>query len=60
LSITEKLIDKFTPLRLFEEKINQLFRLSDSMDTEAEVEMEIFEVILQKHVFIKEYRDKEI
>lgn len=58
ISISELLIDKFTPLRLFEEKINQLFSLSDSMDTESEVEMEIFEVVLQKHVFIKKYRIK--
>lgn len=56
--ISERLIDKFIPLRLFEEKINQLFSLSDSMDNETEVKMEIFEVILQKHVFIKEYRIK--
>lgn len=56
--ITEKLIDTFSPLRVFEEKINQLFSLSDSMDGQAEVVMEIFEVVLQRHVFIKKYRIK--
>lgn len=56
--ISEQLIDKFIPLRIFEEKIDQLFSLSDSMDTQTEILMEIYEVILQRHVFIKKYRIK--
>lgn len=56
--ISEYLTEKFIPLRSFEEKIKQLYRLSDSMDNEAEIVIEISEERNHKQTKIKEYKIK--
>lgn len=56
--ITEHLSENFIPLRIFEDKINQLYSLSDSMDGDAEIVMEICEDGLQNQTKIREYRIK--
>jgi len=54
--ISESLTEKFIPLRSFEEKIKQLYRLSDSMDNEADVIIEISEEKQHKQLKLKEYK----
>lgn len=56
--ISEYLTEKFIPMRSFEDKINQLYRLSDSMDNDAEIVFEISEEKNHKQSKIKEYRIK--
>jgi hypothetical protein len=53
--VSEYLKEKFIPLRTFEDTINQLFTLSDSMDSEAEIVMEVFENQLYSQIKIKSY-----
>jgi len=56
--ISEKLVDNFISLRAFEDKINQLYRLSDTMDNEAEIVLEIVEERNQRQTRLKQFKIK--
>lgn len=53
--ISEHLLESFIPLRSFEDTITQLYTLSDSMDSDAEVVMEIAEEQIHLQKTIKSY-----
>ena len=60
---SESLREDFIPLRTFEDKIDQLYTLSDSMDSEAEIVMEIceqssFNQIKLRGYSVKKYNQK--
>ena len=54
--ISEKLKEKFIPLLRFQDKINQLFSLSDTMDNGAEIVLEIAEERNLNQRKIREYK----
>lgn len=54
--ISERLVEKFLPLRTFEDKINQLYTLSDSADGDAEIILEVWEENSFNQTKIREYR----
>jgi hypothetical protein len=56
--ISEHLSERFIPLRTFEDKIVQLFTLSDSMDSDAEIVMEIVEELGHSQKKVKSYTIK--
>jgi hypothetical protein len=56
--ISSELAENFIPLRNFEEKINQLYSLSDAMDWEAEIILEINQETPRGYTKIKEYKVK--
>lgn len=56
--ITEKLGVNLTPLRLFEDKIIQLFSFSDAMHASAEVIMEIGVEIMGRYTALRQYNIK--
>lgn len=53
--VSEQLKEKFIPLRSFEDTIRQLYTLSDSMDGDAKIVMEIYENQLYNRIKIKSY-----
>jgi hypothetical protein len=54
--ISESLVEKFLPLRTFEDRINQLYTLSDSADGDAEIILEVCEENSYSQTRIREYR----
>jgi hypothetical protein len=54
--ISEVLQEGAVPLRVFEDKINQLYALSDAMDSDAEIIFEIVEERINAQAKIREYR----
>jgi len=56
--ISTILNENFIPLRTFEDKIKQLYSLSDAMDSDAEIVIELWQEIAHTHIKLKEYRVK--
>lgn len=56
--ISSALTDNFISVRTFEDTINQLFALSDAMDNNAEIVIEVAEKKISSQVKLKEYRLK--
>jgi hypothetical protein len=54
--ISESIKEKFIPLRTFEDEIDQLYTLSDSMDGDAEIIIEICEEKTYSQTKLREYR----